>query len=868
MDQTVYFDGQDVLKDDLEFDDAATQLAIEDRSQDAYSIGGFIFPGGVVSPNGGFPGTKVDISAGTVYDSRGRRVEFGTQSALPLINIVGGNNFVLVSIPNFTDTPVQHPIDGTSHDTRLHDVAAFTVKATFVQGDTDGGGNPYVPIALVTSDGVTEVITDLRLDLLAIKPNSVDTDELVNNAVTFAKLATYARPLFWSDEPGIFFDKDTNTLRAQNPAGTFFLAGNFNFNTLTGIPLLINPPPSAGSAVVIWGTTGVGVCTVQSTPIGLGGFNPNTFSKTNGVILGIVTRDNIFVPIQALIEGEITQLSEEQYNGTTSRIKANENMWRRFNEGFQSFTPNSLDGTLVAVPNPMNLLSIIGGPSLQVALGTSFVAGRRLVQPGNVTLTNVNTKNYATMVGTAKFDIYILRDIDIPVTNVFRYSALPIGSTAPSNGYLIGTLTVTGGVFTSILDRRVFTPVREAAAIVGASQNTKTGCGLINTTAFADAPVKIAVQPGSIGFADGTVRTNTVQKILDFSQTFDPAVATNSLPTGALQTKQGGSPTGLEPFSHYAIFATADHTDLNDFNLVAVKVSFFRSVNGAPGAPGQYQYTMTAPGNFPINRSFYVGQRIRATRADYTGPQNNAIGNSAPGLGQFTNDNSSGGEKVVSIIGNVVTVSLGGNTALAGFAGGTLTALDKFRPDIVLTGISKRYRLLGFVSTDGVAVPNTSLRIFSLEEGHVSFSDGGLLNKMPASGFTTQGWNLDMANLAPVCAKIHKVSVSIEMLYPAGGNTDITSLSLGITEPNGQHFSTVAIIGNNATGGIGAWAGRNDGCVWAETKAYMGFVGVSLNDTFAFQIYGSIFYGMGYIFDVKNEWSLQTFVAGVGGFIP
>lgn len=882
MDQAIFFDEQDLLSDDLEFDVDATQGAVENRSKDQYGDGGFFFdPDGVVTANIANPGTKIDITTGTViYDSRGRRSSFPQQIGIPLINIVGGNNFVLVSIPNFDDTPVQNPVSGDNFNTRKHDSFNIEIKPTFTQGDVDGAGNPFIPIAKVTSNGAVETITDLRVFPAHLQPNTVGTAQLIDNSVTESKLADYLKPIIWATPPDLYWDRESQQIIARRQ-GNFNLPDVVGNIAVTGFPLPILQPTVT---TVVIGTIVANICTASTVVIQ----DLTSLPKSNVIVFGYVDIDGTFREFQAPENDELLWLAEEEFNGSGLRKKPHENMWRRRNESFQSFTPNTIDGVPVAIPNPMNLLSIIGGPNLQVALGQSFVAGRRLNQQIATTLTALNTKNYAIMTGTNTFfDVYILRDFDTTGGNKFRYEALASGSAAPSNGYLIGTVMMVANAFSTLVDKRVFTPVKEAVSIIGSAQVVRAGARLRNTTAPADIGVKIVVEPGIIGFADGSVRINQVQKILDFTQTFDPAIATASKLTGALQTQQGGSPTALEPFSHYAIFATADHAG-SDFNIVAVKIPFFRNVTGAAGPPGFYQYTLTTPGNFPANREFYVGQKIRATRTDYTGPQYLTV-NQNPAQTEFTQDSAIAPEVITSVIGNVITTSLGSNVALTGFTGGTLTAKNKFRPDPVLTGITNRYRLLGLVSTEGTSAPNTLLRKFIAEGDNVVLEMNGNVNlpggKIANAGATSQGWNLDVANFAPVCVKDVKFIVSFVVgfysIQPVGSFHLATYYDTPVTVVvgPGDNLTVATQLGiiQGPIGGGGFIDGtitmaiptvHNGGSFSGESQPYMGFLQMGVGSGPSLGFASSSFLITGYRYDVKNEWALQFSAAGVGGFVP
>ena len=373
---------------------------------------------------------------------------------------------------------------------------------------------------------------------------------------------------------------------------------------------------------------------------------------------------------------------------------------------------------------------------------------------------------------------------------------------------------------------------------------------------------KIVVEPGIIGFPDGQIRINTTEKILDFTQTFNANILSASQSTGALQSLQAPGNIGLEKYSHYAIFATANHNAL-DFNLVAVKVPFLRGVAGSALAGNKFQYTL--PSNAFGVQFVYPGQKVRGTVADYTAQRtvNNSGTDSVFPTANFTSDQDAA-EEIINVTGNVVTTQLNSVTALPNpFSGGTFTVADNFQPDYGLTGITN-YRLLGFVSTDG----NTGtpiLRRFNAEGDNVLLLGGGTLNSAIApvgyTGTTNLTTNLDLSNFVPVAAKHVKLNGEFGGKFTS---QDSQGICFNIGPADGTPQVTVAEVQNTQT----QYPPSSNTSVsatwwWAETKLSMGVL------TTTVQLSGNTHESLntlslnvsGYIFDVKNEWVKQL----VGG---
>lgn len=864
MKTTAYFDGQDVLTDDLQFDADGVRERVLDNASDFFGTnGGFmsggLVSGGVVTVNGGNP-LEVDVAALMGYCADGERFNLAAQTAVVIPDLTGGNNYLVISYTQFQDTPETHPVDSTIYQTRNEEQTQLVILSSYTPGQVNGQGHTYVPLALVTSAGLAGPLTiqDLRVFPKNLGPNSVATFNIQNYAVIASKLADYLKPIMWNYPPDFYLDNDTNTFKARNAATSFILTGVAGYLSVSGLPIAVTIPQT--QILVLVGTI-VGTNAVLTLVPYLTFIDFNSVPNSNVMVFGYLTIDGKFINLQAPENSEIAGLAEDETNFANGRVTAIQNFWRRMNEGFQSFTPSFIEVAGVMTSNASgNLVTNPSANNLQVAAGVSYVAGRRLNIVVPTILSALNTEQFAFLAGTNTFDIWILR---IQSTGQYRFRVQVTGTPLLSGelGYKLATVPVISGTPGIINDTRVFSPNPEASVIYEASQSVKVGARLRNMTDPSTIGHVIMVEPGVIGFADGTVRQNLVSKTIDFSalQAAPLQLASQSLPTGYLQTEQGGSPTGLEPFSHYAIFATADHPG-NDFNIVAVKVPFFGSVNSVNGGGG-VTYTGTVPGNFDWRRLFYPGQKIRATRADYTGPQY-AGGpvSQSPTLTEYTNDNAVSPETIMSVTANSVTTSTG--TPLTAFTGGTLTALDKFRPDPTLTGISGRYRLLGFISTEGTSTPNTLLKIFNQEENNVMFTaNGNITNKIPAASGTSQGWVVDMQEFFPTCIKQIKVLFKYFLLNASGPAYDVAGAVIGPGDGSSDYWSALL-----SSAPIGLTPGEGTGGM-LETKVYMGFVQVGIGSVASYPIGVSYFVGVGYTFDVFTEWCKQEIVGGIGGFV-
>lgn len=877
MKSTAFFDGQDVLKEDLEFDGNGVRERVLENAADGFGAtagfpsGGFV-SGGATTPNGGDP-TKVDIAAALGYCADGERFNLSPQTAVVIPNLVGGNNYVLISYTQFQDTPVSHPVTQVVHQTRNQELTSIVVLSTFTPGDANGQGHPYVPVALVTRPGGIGplVIQDLRQFPKNLGVNTVDTPQLVNRAVTTAKLADYVKPIIWDVNPDIYWDREEQKLKARIN-GFFHLEGASGTNALVGLPQALTEP-GTGIRVVVGTFLVPNVCTVTLAAI----TDFSSLAKQNVIVLGYVDTNGSFINFQAPQDDELFLLSEETSNVSAQRIKANENMWRRFNESFQSFTSGNIDGVAAGSPNTFHQL-VPSGSDVVVSPGLSYVAGKRIQTSAPITLSASNTANFVPAPGSNIYDFYILRTED---SQLYRFDMLPDGNPAPLNSYQIATVEYSGGLPNVITDKRVFSPVPEAVVVSKAAQGIKVGAKLRNNSVVPNRYTQIIVDPGIIGFPNGEVRVNKRPKILDFGASYGVSgdIRTAHRQIGYLQTQQaiGGlvSPVGLEKFGHYAIFATADHPGM-EFNLVAAKVSFVKGVSGA-SAPGQFVYTFPPGITIPLNRQFYPGQRIVAkgygigsgANGDPTltsaSPNNNGLGYDGNGI---THENTLNPEVIDSVASTVKTAGgvPGPGPGPTGnvFANGSFAILNRLRPDPVLTLINPaKFRLLGIVTCNGeTLVPK--LRVFESSEDLVRFTDTGdfSVNALAWHGMyaTTFGYYKDLGNHLPPMARIARINSKLNYRVCDGNVGDWLAWFIG-----GRPWdATVKVDYQNAPSSEVDSFGKKmqfNAHVNLDVDVYMNCLNISYGQgatsggsSFAV---GTVTWLEGYRFNIFDEWALQ-----------
>lgn len=165
MENTLWqnLNGYDALNTEFEFDNTALQTAILDRTIDQFgSTGGFI-SGGVVS--NGVSLNTINMTAAIAYDANGERISKSAITGLAMVYT--GNNYLCLSYDLAPSTPLAHPISGVNNMSQNLEAILVSIVHTFTPGQTDGLGNPLVPVALIVSNGTSITsITDMRISLL------------------------------------------------------------------------------------------------------------------------------------------------------------------------------------------------------------------------------------------------------------------------------------------------------------------------------------------------------------------------------------------------------------------------------------------------------------------------------------------------------------------------------------------------------------------------------------------------------------------------------------------------------------------------------------------------------------------------------
>jgi len=719
-------DGYNMMKEDGEFMQDSLQEGTKNRSKDLFGIGGFI-SGGIVTPNGVNP-DNIDITAGIGYDANGERFTFTSQSNL-VLPFLPGNNWVLVSYQTYEDTQKADPTFGTLNDTRVQEQFNIEIKASFTQGDVDSLGNPYVPIALVTKPSSLNIDQSARVDLLNLKVDSVDTDQLVNSAVVFSKLANSLRPLIWTpDEPNIYYDKETGYFRTQSD-GSFILSGGVTLNIVDGFP--IARIPTYPNIMLL--TPSVVPNHWDVSVVSSYGFDPNTLTKSQ-IILGYLNEHDQFVNLQASTPDEIVRMSEDETSAT--RISMHENMWRRRNEAFRSYTPDKLDG---ATSNTNGMLVSMVGPSFQVAAGVSYVAGRRLTLTAPILLDGTNTNNYGAIVGSNNVYLWIHRTL----VSGKRFTIQLGSATPPDNSYLLARVEFDGGGSPVAVyeDKRKFTPIEQIDVIETAIEYVRLGAEL-----RWKSDTEVIVSPGVVGFSNGEIRKTLSDKPVVFGQPFQSEVMTQDWPEGRLDS--ANSP---ENFQAYAVFAIAEH-DGEEFNVVASKIPYFDTVEKI--GPNHYRILGGSM------EGLFVGQRIRVCALPGA-PKNIDLVSEANFSGVDINGQE--GEIIQTIVGNEITTSGQGPTnAFVPATGGNIVVLDHLRPRGDLTGIDTKFRFLGAFIT---APSGNKLRAF-IQEGEWYRFQREIQDSV--SVFVTNGNTIirDLKRYAPPMAD----SIKANMYYGARAN--------------------------------------------------------------------------------------------------
>ena len=852
-------ENQNMRTDDLSFMQDTLDKAITDRTRERVGdvaglvSGGFV-EGGVASLNSN--PQKINVAAGIGYTATGERFDFGGATAV-VVDVTGATQYVVISYTTTPGTPTTDPITQVPFNSRIIEAANVVVLNSFTPGDVNGQGVPYVPVATtVYTGGVGPmVITDLRTMVNNLPPNSVGTIQLQDEAVTYAKLAKNVRPVFWTEDPGIYYDKDTASLKAKNPSAVFLpLDTSSTGKYLAGFPVSV---PSGFRVVYATFTSG------PSATVQVANSFTSIASLSAYVLLGTITqKPESFRPIQAPVDSGEGVLGAEEV-ATSTNLTPYENMRRRTNEGFQSFTAQSNDGN-AAGAGSFNEPHITGS-DFYVRAGISYVAGARFYLAADTKLDATNTNNFPGSPGNNSYDLYILRNL---ASSQYRFDMEGSGNPAPANSYWLGTLTYTASVPSAVVDERVFSPIPEAAIARSTARTVKIGAGLKNVIDAVKSAYQITVLPGTVGFPDGETRTNLVSKTLDFATAFNPAILLQDELVGQLQTYQSPGPLGLEPLSHYAIFATADHRGTS-FNLVAAKVPFFKGAVGSNPGGGQYRYQLPA-GVFPP--AVYPGQRIRASIYDCTGPQP-SISSGVP-FSAVTADSDTP-ETVATVVGNIVTTNLNGGTPLATGPNMTFGVMNNLQPDPALTGVTK-YRLLGIVSTDGNST-SPILRWFDSSDTDVSFVAKGTTSSLwpTTSSFTgTVGHEtiVDTSMWAPLVATRVKFQGYADCMFPNGAFDEFAEFYVGPGSSGAGSFyaSVVWDPGQQWAGSTFGWKNQASSVWRGETATSMGLVKVSSYLSGGnVSLRWSEFYVLGYSFDVKKEWGRQTWNAATatGGFV-
>lgn len=841
MKGSILNDGYNYYKEDHDFEQTAKEVAIKSRSKDLFGVGGFI-SGGIVTVNGGDP-DKIDISSAIGYDANGERFSFPTQTGVTIPDLLGGDNYVLVSYQNYTDTPKADPVLGVNNDTRTQETYNIEVKATYTPGDVDVYGNPYVPIALVVKSGSLSIDQTLRVDLLNLKPDVVDTEQLKDKAVTHPKLADYLKRIIWApEEPAFFYDIETAEFKAKNTPVTFTVQGIAGTLQIAGLPLAVARPSLTGIPMVIQGDVSGVTCTLSA--VSYLSFDWSAILKTSVLVFGYINEDDSFVNLQASFPDEIVLMSEDEKGTSGKRIKMHENLWRRGNETFRSYTPPKSDGL---VSNSTAMQVTLVGATFRVLPGVSYVAGRRFMLTDFVDLSASNTNGYPIL-GSDQVYVWMHRN---PVGGK-RFTVQLVGAVAPANSYLLARVEFDGfGVPSAVHeDKRKFTPIEQIDVIESAVEFVQIGAEL-----RWKSDTEVIVSPGIIGFPgkDGVpvIRRNLSPKTVTFGTPFQSENVSQDWPDGQLDT--GGSPAD---YRTYAVFAIAEHEG-DEFNVVATEIPYFPTVE------------KLGPNNYRIHggstAGLFVGQRIRVA-SQHASNQNSKFNNETEFSGVDVNGNE--GEVVTNIAGSDITTSgQGPSAAFSPPTGGNIVVLDHIRPRGDLTGIDTQFRFLGAFIT---APSGNKIRRFIQSADWVEFTRD---NENGVGQFQTQGDTAirDMRHYVPPMADRGKFTINFWARANGGNGYDAAyapyarlSRRVGdITHTAGHQYFYVR--GNSDVIAYFSLFGLNFNDINGNVNDFeMGmFLGTIVSDCNAnggnhVQYYALI---RGYRIDNKREWALQPFSA-------
>ncbi|MBE9570051.1 MAG: hypothetical protein IMF11_05465, partial [Proteobacteria bacterium] len=82
-----------------------------------------------------YPSTNVTVAPGIARDKDGKRIQLATSQLAQITDTVGGNNYVILSHKDSTDTPRKAYNTGNEYDTREYDDFELTVASTYNQDD-------------------------------------------------------------------------------------------------------------------------------------------------------------------------------------------------------------------------------------------------------------------------------------------------------------------------------------------------------------------------------------------------------------------------------------------------------------------------------------------------------------------------------------------------------------------------------------------------------------------------------------------------------------------------------------------------------------------------------------------------------------
>ena len=865
MKGTAFNNGFDLLLEDLTFEQVAKENAIRNRSSDQFGVGGFIL-GGQPSVNGA-NAALVDLTRGVGYDSRGERFSFLAQSG---IVVPSGTSYIVVAYQNTTNTPQADPIYGIILNTRTQESSVVSVLSSWTQGATDTNVNPYVIVCQVINTAGSLVINDLRVMLLDLKVNTVDTPQIAPMAVTPSTLAKCLRQSAWTDDPGLYYDKYSGQLKVTGVFSTnpnFYMPGNPSVNALdkTAFPLTCAAPSYIIATETVLGSR---VWTASAVAITSGIFDMADLSK-NQLFLGYINNNGIFENVQTAIPSEIVLASEDESQTGTPRTSLHKNLWRRTNELCRSYTALTNDGTPVSNPHRVTF----NMSAFQIAPGVSYVAGRRFCTTSAIPISSVNTINYPPTIGSGNYGLWILRES-------VGGKQFELNNSTIENAYLIAYLNFDSESnpveVTSI--EQVFSPLEQLDETLLSNESVLVGAEVKYYSA-----TQVSIGKGIIGFLDGQVRKNVESQLVDI--TSGPGY--NKLDTNS----------GIETFSSYGLFAVADLEGVG-FNVIASKMPVATGVSNISVGGAANKYTVpSASGLVGLS----VGQKIKIVSQNY---RLNQYFSTSSTFGADSTQWSSDDCYItnISVSALTITVAHADGTTGAGpsvnFSGGVLQVLSGFVPGSGMTPPLANYRFLGAVVTDASANIlkfNKSGNVYEYETPQALFGFGswnGTFNLMAGASNVGIGRAHDVSAFCPGVANLINIvgdgwmdgtnnDTNPNSPMPASstasaiGNRWYTTVCIrsgmsGDTGSDWYQFMYMSIIARTGTkGDTGAsgnrWIGISSGMIQSYFTA--NGVGVStLNyppswtgghpDYDYAYVVGSLKVG-GFQIDPKTEWALQ-----------